>query len=126
MGDIEKMTEKTNQTLALVTISFFVIGGVLFTLDQPYWYLSIFFITIGILIMIVKTMWSIAGWADEKVQGAFDKNPKIEVSYKINPDFSKKRICQNCGSEDISSTYSEKTSNLECDDCNFKWSVKND
>jgi len=60
------MTEKTNQTLALVVISFFVIGGVLFTLDQPYWYLSIFFFTIGILIMIVKTMWGIAGWADEK------------------------------------------------------------
>lgn len=120
------MTEKTNQTLALVVISFFVIGGVLFTLDQPYWYLSIFFFTIGILIIIVKTMWRIAGWADDTLQGAFDKDPKIEVSFKIDPDFSKKRICPKCGSEDISSTYSEKTSSLECDDCNFKWSVKNE
>jgi len=120
------MTEKTNQTLALVVISFFIIGGVLFTFDQPYWYFSIFFFTIGILIMIVKTIWSIAGWADDTLQNAFDKNPKIEVSYKIDPDFSKKRICPKCGSEDISSIYSKKTSSLECDDCNFKWSVKND
>jgi len=119
------MTEKTNQTLALVVISFFVIGGVLFTLDQPYWYLSIFFFTIGILIMIVKTIWQISGWVDEGLQNAFDKSPKIEVSYKIDPDFSKKRICPNCGSEDISSSLSQKTSSLECDDCNFKWSVKN-
>ncbi len=118
------MTEKTNQTLALVVISFFVIGGVLFALDQPYWYFSIFFFTIGILIMIVKTIWRISGWVDEGLQNAFDKSPKIEVSYKIDPDFSKKRICPNCGSEDISSTLSQKTSGLECDDCNYKWSVK--
>ena len=68
------MTEKTNQTLALVTISFFVIGGVLFTLDQPYWYLSIFFFTIGILIMIVKAIWSIAGWGDKQYQRYFGDN----------------------------------------------------
>ena len=120
------MTEKTNQTLALVTISFFVIGGVLFTFDQPYWYLSIFFFTIGILIIIVKTMWRIAGWADDQLANAFDKNPKIVVSYKIDSDFSKKKICPKCGSEDISSIYSEKSFSLECDDCNFKWRVKND
>lgn len=120
------MTEKTNQTLALVIISFFVIGSVLFTFDQPYWYLSIFFFTIGILIIIVKTTWRIAGWADDTLQNTFDKNPKIEVSYKTDPDFSKKRICPSCGSEDISSILAQKTSSLECDDCNFTWSVKNE
>jgi len=69
--DIGKMSEKTNQTLALVVISFFVIGGVLFTFDQPYWYFSIFFFTIGILIMIVKAIWNISGWADKQTQRYF-------------------------------------------------------
>ena len=118
--------EKANQSLTLVVISFFVIGGVLFTFDQPYWYLSTFFFTIGILIIIVKIIWGIAGWTNDQLQNAFDKNPKIEVSYNIDSDFSKNKICPKCGSEDISSIYSKKTFSLECDDCDFKWSLKND
>jgi len=39
---------------------------------------------------------------------------------------TKKKICPKCGSLDISLTLAQKTSSLECDDCNFKWSVKNE
>ena len=49
-----------------------------------------------------------------------------DIGEMTETDFSKKKICPKCGSEDISSIYSEKTFSLECDDCNFKWRVKND
>jgi len=65
------MTEKTNQTLTLVVIFFFVIGGIFFTFDQPYWYLSIFFFSIGIFIIVVKIIWDISGWVDKQTQRYF-------------------------------------------------------
>jgi len=64
----------SNASLFFITIGLFITGGILFSLDSPYWLYSIPVFTIAILIPLVSWMWSIAGWADETVHRWTDKN----------------------------------------------------
>ena len=66
---------KRNANLFLITIGFFITGGILFSLDRPYWYYSIPVFTVAILIPLVLWMWSIAGWADDTLHSWTKKNP---------------------------------------------------
>ena len=89
------MTEKANPFLALFTIFLFIISIVLFTLDQPYWYFGIFTFTIVILIIIIKAMWSIAGWGDKQYQRYFGDQSNVEFSYKTNSENSNNESKEN-------------------------------
>ena len=82
------MSEKNNPSaiLAGVTLFLFIISFGLFFLDRPYWYFGIITFVIAIMIVIVKAIWRIAGWADDVVQKATSKDPKIDVTYKIDLD----------------------------------------
>ncbi len=63
-----------NQILAISVLILMVITGILFSMDNPYWYYSIITFTIAILIIIIKAMWSIAGKADEVLTRWTDVN----------------------------------------------------
>ncbi len=66
---------KQNQVLTLVTISLFIISGIVFTLDSPHWLYAIPILFIAIMIPILKAIWSIAGWGDKQYQRYFgDQN----------------------------------------------------
>jgi len=65
------MSVKQNRILAITTIFLFVMGIIVFTLEQPYWYYSIIILFIAILIPILKVMWNIAGWGDKQYQRYF-------------------------------------------------------
>jgi len=65
------MSVKQNRILAITTIFLFVIGIIVFTLEQPYWYYAIIILFIAIFIPILKAMWSIAGWGDKQYQRYF-------------------------------------------------------
>ncbi len=65
---------KRNVILFRITIGFFIMGGILFILDRPYWYYSIPVFTIAILIPLVLWMWKISGWADDALHSLTKKS----------------------------------------------------
>lgn len=75
---------KQNQILSLTTILLLIISGIVFTLDSPYWLYAIPILFIAIMIPILKTIWSIAGWGDTQYQRYFGDQNNVEVSYKID------------------------------------------
>ena len=75
---------KQNQIFALTTIILLIISGIVFTLDSPHWLYAIPILLIAIMIPILKTIWSIAGWGDKQYQRYFGDQNNVEVSYKID------------------------------------------
>jgi len=62
-----------SKILSIVIISLFVLTVVLFSMESPYWYTSILTFSLVILIILIKIMWGVAGWATDKVHEIIDK-----------------------------------------------------
>ena len=59
--------------LPIVIISLLVLSVVFFSMESPYWYASILTFSLVILIILIKIMWGVAGWATDKVHEFIDK-----------------------------------------------------
>jgi len=58
--------------LGLIIFFSIILAIVFFFFDAPYWYLSVLFILIPIMIGIISTIWRISGWADDQLQKHLD------------------------------------------------------
>jgi len=56
-----------NQVLGVLVFSLLILTVVFFSIENPYWYTSILTLTIAVFIILLKMMWNIAGWADNKL-----------------------------------------------------------
>jgi len=57
-----------NQILTILVLSLFILSVVFFSIENPYWYISILTFTIAILICMIKAMWGFSGWINEKLE----------------------------------------------------------
>lgn len=73
---------QTNRILALVVIVLFVIGTILFTMERPQWYYSIPLFMIAILIILLKIIWSISGWANNVFERYLGSEDRFEITFK--------------------------------------------
>ena len=62
-----------NKILFVVIVSLFILTTVFFSLDRPYWYVSILTLTLVISLILLKIMWGVSGWATDKVHEFTDK-----------------------------------------------------
>ncbi len=56
-----------NQVLGVLVFSLLILTVIFFSIENPYWYTSILTLTIAVFIILLKIMWNIAGWADNKL-----------------------------------------------------------
>ena len=63
---------QTNKILSLCVVILFVISTILIAMEQPTWFYSIPLFALGIIIIITKIFWNVAGWADKQTRKYFD------------------------------------------------------
>ena len=80
------MTKQANQVLGVITIVLFL-GGIVFAFALDQLWIGIAMFIVGLVIILFRVIWSIAGWADETLHRWTDKNlaPKdgVDVTFEI-------------------------------------------
>jgi hypothetical protein len=56
-----------NKTEKISTISL-ILGIIFVFFDSPVWYWSILFISVAIVLPLIKKIWVVAGWASSKIE----------------------------------------------------------
>ena len=72
-----------SQTIFSFAVFFlFVIGAILITFERPTWYYSIPLFMIVILIILLKIIWNISGWANNVFERYLGSEDKFEITFK--------------------------------------------
>lgn len=54
------------ERIAIISL---ILGIIFVFFDSPTWYWSILFISIAIVLPLIKNIWKVAGWASDKIEG---------------------------------------------------------
>jgi len=52
----------------VISLFSMILGFILFFAPTEYLLYSIFFISLGVILLIIKKMWGVAGWASDKIE----------------------------------------------------------
>jgi len=79
------MTEQKNSSVGIISIFLIVAGiGIMFASDQLFIGIGLF--CIGFVIILLKIMWGISGWADDTLHRWTDQNLSPREDFDITSE----------------------------------------